>query len=936
MPDASITSTESTFGTISGTFTADQSTISGTITAITGTVDGSVGVPGPAGPAGVGVPAGGLTGQFLSKASDTSYDTTWSTVSLGNYLVKANNLSDLTNFATARDNLGLGLLYAPTFAGLTLQGSGANVGQYTPTSLSLTHATSGSFTIQPSSGITFPDTTIQTTAFNATALLPYALVNSQAFTGTPFLPTGTTGVTQALGDNDTSLATTAFVQQELLSGTANARNLEVYVRNQTGSTLAAGTIVYINGATGNRPTITKAQANNDANSAQTFGFTKASIANNGFGFVIVRGELENINTSALTEGVQLYLSPTTAGTWTTTKPSAPQHLVYVGIVVRAHPTHGVILVAVQNGYEISELHDVKITGPTNGQVLKYDSTQSLWVNGTDVGGVAWGGITGTLSSQTDLQIQLDSKFNQSGGTIYGPVTLPDASSLTTTVLGNAGLIVSNDNDPAENVEINYSGLLVKSATQTLSVYPGQINFPDSTIQTTAFIAADYAAIAGATFTGKVNGTPSATTAAFNIGTVTAAPTTLVNGDIWITDRLAFRNRFGNTITGLTNNQTNTITTTSDAAFILGITQGGNGGGLRVVNNGTGDSFRVEDETPESTPFVISNTGRVGIGVAPDATAALKVDAGGIKFNDGTTQTTAPVAGPTYVNVQVFGGPASSGSFTWNKPTGAKSVEVLMMSGGGGGGSGARQATTSGRFGGGGGGGAGGIYFKLDADALSSSETVTVGAGGAGGAAVTTDTTNGNPGTKGGDSVFGPITCRGGNFGGGGTDTTGAAGATSLWYQWISNTQTVNNRGGVAPAAAPAIAYELFTCATGGGGGASRLANVTLPSGGGAGGNKLASAGGGVESGLTSAIVGGAGGLGGTSTPPVAGTNGTEYWGGTGGGGGYYRTATVGNPGAAGGWPGGGGGGGGSSDNTFNSGAGAAGGNGVVLIISYCS
>jgi len=989
MPDASITSTESTFGTISGTFTADQSTISGTITAITGTVDGSVGVPGPQGPAGapgVGVPAGGLTGQFLSKASDSSYDTTWSTVSLGNYLVKANNLSDLTNFATARDNLGLGTLYTPTFAGLTLQGSGANVGQYTPTSLTLTHATSGSFVIQPSSGITFPDTTIQTTAFNATALLPYALVDSQAFTGTPFLPTGTTGVTQALGDNDTSLATTAFVQQELLSGTANARNLEVYVRNQTGSTLAAGTIVYINGATGNRPTVTPAQANNDANSAQTFGFVKTSIANNGFGFVIVRGELENINTSALTEGVQLYLSPTTAGTWTTTKPSAPQHLVYVGIVVRAHPTQGVILVAVQNGYEISELHDVKITGPTNGQVLKYDSTQSLWVNGTDVGGVAWGGITGTLSSQTDLQSALDLKANLASPTFSGNVNLTNVSSanafivnsgtaptdfrasLTSTIL-KVGELPSNPSAGfsfISDAEMKVGKLLTGQfylstnvsggATPTFQVnqgIAGVSNFitkikdgkflidpndgnPQYEPYATTTSLNSYALLSGATFTGKVNGTATATTAAFNIGTVTAAPTTLVNGDIWITDRLAFRNRFGNTITGLTNNQTNTIATSSDAAFILGITQGGNGGGLRVVNNGTGDSFRVEDETPESTPFVISNTGRVGIGVAPDATAALKVDAGGIKFNDGTTQTTAPVAGPTYVNVQVFGGPASSGSFTWNKPTGAKSVEVLMMSGGGGGGSGARQATTAGRFGGGGGGGAGGIYFKLDADALASSETVTVGAGGAGGAAVTTDTTNGNPGTKGGDSVFGPITCRGGNFGGGGTDTTGAAGATSLWYQWISNIQTVNNRGGVAPAAAPAIAYELFTCATGGGGGASRLANVTLPSGGGAGGNKLASAGGGVESGLTSAIVGGAGGLGGTSTPPVAGTNGTEYWGGTGGGGGYYRPTSVGNPGAAGGWPGGGGGGGGCSDNTFNSGAGAAGGNGVVLIITYCS
>lgn len=52
MPDASITSTASAFGSIAGTFAADQSTIAGTITTITGTVNGSVGVPGPQGPQG--------------------------------------------------------------------------------------------------------------------------------------------------------------------------------------------------------------------------------------------------------------------------------------------------------------------------------------------------------------------------------------------------------------------------------------------------------------------------------------------------------------------------------------------------------------------------------------------------------------------------------------------------------------------------------------------------------------------------------------------------------------------------------------------------------------------------------------------------------------------------------------------------------------------
>jgi hypothetical protein len=202
----------------------------------------------------------------------------------------------------------------------------------------------------------------------------YAMLGSPVFTGNPTAPTAT------FGDNDTSIATTAFVQAGLLGGTANARNLEVEVRNQSGSTIPAGSIVYISGATGNLPLITLAQANNDANSAQTIGFVKTAITNNGTGYVIVRGVLEAINTSALTEGVQLYLSPTTAGTWTTTKPSAPQHLVYVGVVIRSHPTQGTILVAVQNGYELHELHDVALASEANNDLLVYELSTDLWKN----------------------------------------------------------------------------------------------------------------------------------------------------------------------------------------------------------------------------------------------------------------------------------------------------------------------------------------------------------------------------------------------------------------------------------------------------------------------------------------------------------------------------------------------------------------------------
>lgn len=55
------------------------------------------------------------------------------------------------------------------------------------------------------------------TEFNniATAVATKADLASPTFTGTPSLPTGTTGVTQSFGNNTTALATTAFVQAAL-------------------------------------------------------------------------------------------------------------------------------------------------------------------------------------------------------------------------------------------------------------------------------------------------------------------------------------------------------------------------------------------------------------------------------------------------------------------------------------------------------------------------------------------------------------------------------------------------------------------------------------------------------------------------------------------------------------------------------------------------
>jgi hypothetical protein len=84
---------------------------------------------------------------------------------------------------------------------------------------------------------------------------------------------------------------------------------------------------------------------------------------------------------------------------------------------------------------------------------------------------------------------------------------------------------------------------------------------------------------------------------------------------------------------------------------------------------------VEDETtPDATAFVVSNTGRVGIGVTPDAAVSLSIDTSGIKFGDGTIQTTATIAGATgATGAGIQGSTGATGIVGNNGATGASGV-----------------------------------------------------------------------------------------------------------------------------------------------------------------------------------------------------------------------------------------------------------------------
>lgn len=173
------------------------------------------------------------------------------------------------------------------------------------------------------------------------------------------------------------------------------------VRNLTGTTVTNGQIVQITGASGDKPIIGLADNTNEAASSATFAVATETFSNNSTGRVTTNGLVRGLDTSALTEGLAIWLG--TSGQFTTTKPNSPAHLVHLGWVVRSHATEGMILVHISNGWEVEELHDVLITNISDGDMLVWDAANSLWVNQSLAEiGISAVGHTHVISDITDF------------------------------------------------------------------------------------------------------------------------------------------------------------------------------------------------------------------------------------------------------------------------------------------------------------------------------------------------------------------------------------------------------------------------------------------------------------------------------------------------------------------------------------------------------
>jgi hypothetical protein len=143
-----------------------------------------------------------------------------------------------------------------------------------------------------------------------------------------------------------------------------------------------GTIVYLktSSVSATFPEALKANASTEATSSKTIGAVFEDVLNDQTGYIVTSGEVDNLDTSAYSIGQRLWLS-TTDGLVTTTPPIQPNHSVFIGIVTRSQNINGRILYAIQNGYELNELHDVLISGiPNDEEVLTFNGTTLVWEN----------------------------------------------------------------------------------------------------------------------------------------------------------------------------------------------------------------------------------------------------------------------------------------------------------------------------------------------------------------------------------------------------------------------------------------------------------------------------------------------------------------------------------------------------------------------------
>jgi hypothetical protein len=219
------------------------------------------------------------------------------------------------------------------------------------------------------------------------------------------------------------------------------------------SLITDGSVVYISGSTGNNPTIGLAQCDLNLDTVKVIGIATHDIASSEIGYITTFGRVNDIDTSAFSDGDELWLS-STPGQLTNVKPEPPNCVVFIGFVIRSHSTVGSILVNINKGYSLDDLSTVKISGATERQLLFY-SGDTVWYNDDLL--------------KSDISDFNDSDYlSSSGGTLWGNLIIEGDLTVsgTTTTINTENLnikdniILLNSGETGSGVTLGTSGIQI--------------------------------------------------------------------------------------------------------------------------------------------------------------------------------------------------------------------------------------------------------------------------------------------------------------------------------------------------------------------------------------------------------------------------------------------------------------------------------------------
>lgn len=266
-------------------------------------------------------------------------------------------------------------------------------------------------------------------------------------------------------------------------------------------------------------------------------------------------------------------------------------------------------------YDLTELKDVSITSPTNGQVLKYNSTTRKWTNDTDTGGAPGG-------SDTEVQFNDGGSFGGDAGLSYNKTT----DTLTIGTGAGTGTLVSDSLKARGS-----GGLLLESSNGTDVLLLGAGSGSNATFYGGVNIAGDLTVDTNTLHVDSTNN---------RVGVGTTTPSYQFESDTSSNSFNLMARRLSTTTSdyaaiGLG------VSSTSDTAMKGGIfferTASNARGSLHLAVNGTNDASVVALSNARLT---IDSAGLIGLGTtSPTHTLTLPSTSTGIALYNTADQTT---------------------------------------------------------------------------------------------------------------------------------------------------------------------------------------------------------------------------------------------------------------------------------------------------------